>query len=103
MIVVFVDGPGEGVFDRDHRARRPAVLDAAKNILEPGAGKHFDIGSEKPPGRLLAKSAAFPLKSNRFRRFHRSGPSQRRASWAGRPMRSRTRSTVLSTISSTVW
>src|ERR1051326_3892022 len=95
MVVVFVDGAGQGIFDRHDRTGRPAVLQAKEDIFEALAGKHHCAASAQPPRSLFAESAPFTLKCNRKlpRRalfFH--FPSQRFTFSSGRPRRSRTRS-----------
>src|SRR5215469_450100 len=108
MVVVFVHGSVQGIFDGNNGSGGAAVLDAAEDIFETGTGEEFDLGTQQLAGGLFAESAAFALKGDFFarrglfpRRFHLA-PSQRRASGRGRPSRSMIRSTLWSTRSMTV-
>src|ERR1017187_10352538 len=102
VVVVLMDAAGEGIFDGHDGASGATVLDGAEDVFKTGTGEHFGAGAELPGG-LLAEGTALPLEGNDgAASAHRATPSQRRTRRSGRPMRSRTRSMLVSTRSSTV-
>src|ERR1017187_4130415 len=102
MVVVLVDAAGQGVFDGHDGAEGGAFLDAAKDIFKTRTGEDFDVGAAETAGGLLAEGAALPLERDEAPAgAHRDTPSRRRTRGSGKPMRSRTRSMLLSTMSST--
>src|ERR1017187_5333018 len=103
VVVVLMDAAGEGVFDGHDGARGGAVLDGAEDVLKTGTGEHFSGRAAELAGGLLAEGATLPLEGDDGAAgAHRVTPSQRRTLRSGRPSRSRTRSTLVSTRSSTV-
>src|ERR1019366_679021 len=103
MVVVLMDAAGEGVLDGHHGAGGAAILDAAEEVFKTRTGKHFGVGAAELAGGLLAEGAALALEGDDWAAgAHRVTPSQRRTRGSGRPRRSRMRSTLVSTRSSTV-
>src|ERR1019366_4177289 len=103
VVVVLMDAAGESVFDGHDCARGGGVLDGAEDVFKTGTGEHFGAWAAELAGGLLAEGAPLPLKGDDGAAgAHRVTPSQRRTRGSGRPMRSRTRSMLVSTRSSTV-
>src|SRR5689334_6666437 len=102
VVVILVHRAGQRVLDRHYGARGAALLQRAEHVFETRARQHFDAAAEQFARGLFAERASFALECDPlFAMFHRA-PSHRRAFAAGKPIRSRTRSTLWSTISMTL-
>src|SRR5260370_39766550 len=103
VIVIFVNAARQRILNRHDGARGAALFQTAKQVLKPHTGKNFHVSSAKLAGGFLAEDSALALDSNDFRTApHRLTPSHRRTSGSAIPIRSRTRSTLWSTMSITV-
>src|SRR5579872_4964750 len=73
VVVVFVHGPGETVFDRNHGGVRDALLQSPKDLLKPLERNYFGPPPEELTDGLLAEGSQFALKPD-FYFFQRIPP-----------------------------
>src|SRR5215469_15840100 len=104
MVVILMYRTCQRIFDRDYRSAGLPVFHTAKDIFEASARQYGNVVAQQLPCRFFAESAPFSLKCDFFllRAVLHLAPSHLRASAAGRPSKSSTRSTLWFTISSIV-
>jgi hypothetical protein len=69
VVVVFVDGAVEGVFDGDDGGIDFAGVERLKDLVEALAGEDVDIAAEEPHGGFVAEGAEFSLEGRANRMF----------------------------------
>src|SRR5258705_11345748 len=82
VIVILVDGPGQGVLDRHYGRLHFLLTQVAEHVFKPHAGQHLHAAAEQPPRRFFAKGAALALKC-RFLRSHSCYSTRARLTSAG--------------------
>jgi hypothetical protein len=69
VVVVFVDGAVEGIFDGDDGGVDLAGVEGLEDLVEALAGEDVDVASEEPHGRFVTEGPEFALECRTKRTF----------------------------------